>query len=201
MAYVIPEGFGVFTIGIDSTETIASASISFGLDLTSVETLTQGEFDTFSNTVRDTLKPLYDANWRIGNTRLTYRQPVGLTQRTNATTELGTRINTDYSPPAVAIVVTKRTGFVGKGNRGRFYLPGVVEEEVSEGGFLEGTYLAELQSTMDTLLVAVAADPMVDSMVLLHDEESPALSPRLILELFVQPIVGTMRPRQSRRSA
>lgn len=58
-------------------------------------------------------------------------------------------------PSASAVVVTKYSAFRGKQHRGRFYLPGLPQSQ-QDGGILQPTPLANLQSAIGTFLGAIS---------------------------------------------
>lgn len=197
MSYEIPEGFGEMRVTVGNDATGHLDSVSFGLDLTDATGLTQAQFNTLSNTVRDSLKVLWDSGWRVGPVRMLYRNAAGLVTIEDTAQEAGTAAAADYAPPAVAVVVRKKTPFAGKANRGRMYLPGALESEIDENGELSSSYLGDVQTAVTAFLAALIADPSVDNLALLHGEGS-SVPPRTITSLVVAPAVGTMRPRQRR---
>lgn len=105
----------------------------------------------------------------------------------------GTRAVTG-TPPNCAAVVRKRTRFVGKAQRGRFFLPCVLDEtNVSETGVLTPTFIAALQTRCDEFLADLEAKAAIERMVVLHSDE--ILDPTVVELLLVQPIVRTQRRR------
>lgn len=93
--------------------------------------------------------------------------------------------------PQVAALVSKRTGLGGRRNRGRLYLPGVVETSVDGGGYLTGTFATDLATAVGNWL-----DETVDvemPMVLLHG--SAPSDPTPITSLVLSPKVATQRRR------
>lgn len=96
-------------------------------------------------------------------------------------------------PPNVSLLVAKHTDFGGRAGRGRFYLPGISEEQVANNGGVNGGFLAGAQTLFDAFLAAHIADDV--PMVLLHGPGSPLVLPSPITGLVVQTRVATQRQR------
>lgn len=96
-------------------------------------------------------------------------------------------------PPQVAVVVKKRTGFAGKAQRGRFYLPAsfLTAAGVDQLGNIDGTLLAAIQGRLTGYLSQLAIDNV--DMCLLHND--PLLDPTLVTELLAEQMIGTQRRR------
>lgn len=94
------------------------------------------------------------------------------------------------TPPQVAILVKKVTALGGREGRGRMYIPGYSEGDVTTAGEITGADLTSLQASADTFLSdAIAADIQP---VLLHNS---ATAPTEILSFQVDSRVGTQRRR------
>jgi hypothetical protein len=108
--------------------------------------------------------------------------------------------------PAVAYLVQKQTALGGRQHRGRWYLPGVVEAEVSNAGVVGSGQVDNLNSD----LVAFLADLETANIqgTLLHSnlrdpetgEEIPdsAAEPDPITSMVCQGVAATQRRRQRR---
>lgn len=96
-------------------------------------------------------------------------------------------------PQNCAILVKKRSGTPGRRNQGRFFLPGVPEEQVSSNGVLAPTWRASMQAAADAFLDAIA-DEFV-GMVIHHLEGSPSEEPTAVQNLLVDTVISTQRRR------
>lgn len=85
-------------------------------------------------------------------------------------------------PQNCAILVKKRTGLVGRKNRGRMFLPGIRENEVDQLGVISSTEVTRLQGHANTFAGNVASSTQFDGLAILHavgDGTTPALVPNL----------------------
>jgi len=100
------------------------------------------------------------------------------------------------SPPQVSYLALKHTALGGRAGRGRMYIPGVPEAQVGGSGVLEGTWRANLETGLNTVLAELAlagAEPVV-----LHQPGSPLLVPTPITSMTVSTRVATQRQRLRR---
>lgn len=95
--------------------------------------------------------------------------------------------------PNVSILVQKQTALGGRKHRGRFFMPGAPEEEVSSGGELTGSYLNDAQNTWDAFLGLLIAGPYIP--VVLHNDPT---APTPITSLAVSSTAATQRRRLRR---
>lgn len=98
--------------------------------------------------------------------------------------------------PSGALLVRKVTAGGGRANRGRMFVPGVVEANWDAGGELDAGDLAAYQGAFDALrgeLIGLGVTPVV-----LHDEASPVTDPTPITSFEVQPRAATQRRRLRR---
>lgn len=100
-------------------------------------------------------------------------------------------VGTAATSPQVTYLLQKISGFAGRKNRGRMYLPGVVEASVSDGGVVLPATVTNLAAT-----AAAALSNWNTSGAPLHIlHTDPADTPREVVELAVSPIVATQRRR------
>lgn len=99
----------------------------------------------------------------------------------------------DPVSPAVSLLVSKTTGFGGRKNRGRMYLPGLREANISSGGVVASNNLASWQGALDLMLEDLETGLV--PMVILHSSSS---DPTVVTSLQAQSIVATQRQRQRR---
>lgn len=97
------------------------------------------------------------------------------------------------APPMVAYLVKKTTALGGRKNRGRMYLPGVDETEVSQTGLIASTKLTPLQTALTNLFIALTAANMDP-----HILHSDATGPTPIGSFILSSIVATQRRRLRR---
>lgn len=103
-------------------------------------------------------------------------------------------------PQNCAHLVRKRTDAAGRRGRGRFYIPGVPEGEVTPTGVLSTTYVdgmtASAQAFLDELATPVGAYPSLE-LVILHRSEGigtePAPTP--VTQLICESVIATQRRR------
>lgn len=98
--------------------------------------------------------------------------------------------------PGVTYLVQKVTNDGGRAGRGRWYVPGCSEADVSGNGEIDATFLAQMQSDLDAFLVSITAADLTP--VVLHGAESPLSVPSPITGLVIDNRVATQRKRQRR---
>lgn len=105
--------------------------------------------------------------------------------------------NVTVVPQNTAYLVHKRTGLTGHRNRGRFYLPGVIESVVDNKGLVDGATVAAWNTALTGYLSDVAAVGGILGMSLLHtpSDDVPTPADTLINGLSLDPIVATQRRR------
>ncbi len=102
-------------------------------------------------------------------------------------------------PQNTAYIIRKTTASGGRRNRGRMYVPGVLEGVVSEAGVLAGATITALNASAATLKPGGAvhtAFGFLGDPVILHDSGSQTPTP--ITDLGAQLLVGTQRRRLRR---
>lgn len=93
-------------------------------------------------------------------------------------------------PPNVALLVRKNTASGGRKNRGRMFVPGIVEGNVDQSGDMDGTVLGNWQTALDDFLDGL--DTAQHTMVLLHGDDT---DPTTVTSLTAQVRVATQRRR------
>jgi len=93
-------------------------------------------------------------------------------------------------PQNCAILVKKRSGLGGRANTGRMFLPpiGLSEGSVSAAGVIAAASVVSLQNRINTFATG-------GGYVILHDSESPALTPTPITTFIVDNRLATQRRR------
>lgn len=99
-------------------------------------------------------------------------------------------------PPNFSLLVKKVTGDGGRAGRGRWFIPGLPEGQVDEGGFILQATLDDYQDRLDAFLNDLIGQDLPP--VVLHGAGSPLVSPSEITSLEVQPLGATQRRRMRR---
>lgn len=148
-----------------------------------------------------------DTNYTLLRTDLYVRSLTGelqLFQSTGAPVA-GTK-TANSSPTAVCYVARKRTQFVGRGYRGRAYLPlGVEESSVDEGGRVNASTITALTTVINGYWQGLSGvgGPFSDLFVFRHPRLNPGVNPPVygepepiaITSWSIAPIVGIQRKR------
>lgn len=95
--------------------------------------------------------------------------------------------------PNTAILVHKRSNFGGPKNRGRWFIPGVVDEDVETDGTLDAARRTSMQTAVDAFLNGVQVAGY--NPVILH---SGLETPTTIVTMAVDGTVATQRRRLRR---
>lgn len=199
MALVIPENCANWRITLTNGSGGQSAKNTIAIATDVLDVLSQADMARISNIFRDNLLTLLDNSWIAGPVDVVYRQDGILRQANDTGTEAGTHAAEAYAPPAIAHVVQKRTGLVGRSHRGRLYFPGVPEADVGEDGVIDGARVNEVTTAFTDLRTALRGDASITEVLLLHDEDTATDTDfDVVLELGCTTIVGGMRPRQRR---
>lgn len=199
MPLVVAPGYDNWTVTVQNTGGGASGQNSFSLGTQHTTPLGGTDVSRIANLFRDALTPLLDNGWLLGPVHVVTNVGGVLQVADDTGTEAGTASAAVYASPAVAHVVTKNTGLLGRSQRGRIYFPGVPEADVDEGGILAGARVNAVTAAFEDLRADLIADAAIDNVVLLHDSESPGdHTPTVIASMFCRTVVGTMRPRQRR---
>jgi len=102
-------------------------------------------------------------------------------------------ISAQGTPPNVSALISKVTNVGGREGRGRFFLPGLPENDVDESGLITSGHLAILQPAMDDFLTAAESEDV--PLELLHNSSR---NPSGITVLSVDVKVATQRRRLRR---
>lgn len=154
--------------------------------------------ELYSTTYRAALGPRFDTNVTMRDCRAVVGQTVGEPRiGFNGTASTGAR-NNESTPPALALMVDKRTLLGGRRNRGRMYLPwALADTEVSEIGAIIPAVVTAWQGLFNTFLANL--DSAGIPPVLLHGAGLTATpAPTDISSFSVNPTVRTQRRRQVR---
>ena len=200
MALVIPNSCANWSLTITNANGGASSRSSIAIAMEHTANLTQADIGRIANLLRDGLTGRYDSSWLLGPTHVVENTGGPVYKVWDDTgTEAGTVAAAADVSPAVALVVSKLTGFAGRSFRGRVYMPGLRETDVDESGAVAGATVNAWQTAFDNLQTALIADAAVEGVILLHNEGNPnAGIPTPVTRFLVRNVIGTMRPRQRR---
>jgi len=98
--------------------------------------------------------------------------------------------------PNTCYLIHKNTADGGHAGRGRAYIPGVPESDVTTSGFLVSGRAAAMNTAVATFLAAAEADGVI--LAVLHAEDSPITTPSPILTLSCDSKAATQRRRLRR---
>lgn len=93
----------------------------------------------------------------------------------------------DMSPPNVAYLAKKVSGFIGRANAGRIYIPGVTETHINDVGILDSTKFENLQDALNGLI-----SDLQDALTAMHVNMT---TPVLVNQLALEDQVATQRRR------
>lgn len=108
----------------------------------------------------------------------------------------------EVPPPNVACLIRKGTGFGGRRNRGRMYLPCYVDEStVDDRGLILTAAITALNTVLfdwNVAITTIVTTNVTDTkMVILHSTGAGTPTPQ-VFSLTAQPIVATQRRRLQR---
>lgn len=185
----IPTGFALSTIVIAGPFTDGTAVTTIGTDIPGAFSLQD---------VADNVKAAFASTvWSdAGNNDCTF-QKVESRSATNVATASANIVGTHTGALAMintALLVKKLSGLIGRANRGRMYIPGVLDEAAvdNDGRLATGT-IGAYQDSLDAFLGAIIVASL--SPVILH---SSAATPTVITNLVVESQCGTQRRRMRR---
>lgn len=111
-------------------------------------------------------------------------------------------------PQNCALLVDKLTALGGRRNRGRMYVPGILQEgHVDHIGGIDTNHYTELTTAVNTFFLYISegieagTDPLVEPevdatpMVILHHDTVTPIAPTPVTSLRVQQVISTQRKR------
>lgn len=162
--------------------------------------------DTYAGSPADAATDLYgvwNATWKQVQTNAVALTEVLVKFGPDATGPSGTAsgsttgsITSTGASPAVSLLVQKVTAVGGRAGRGRCFMPGMSEADVSVSGVVDAAYLAVAVTEWNDFLTLCGTGLLYPA--LLHGASSPITSPTAITGLIPQAIVATQRRRQRR---
>ena len=193
---IIPTGYAQANLLFSGAALPLDAEVTMGLDIGgyggSPADLAQDIFDSYG------VEAIYNS-LAVGNDLVGVRVKFGpnLTGPSGEhfDTWAGQAANGNLSP-AQSYLIKKTTALGGRAGRGRSYLPGVPEEQVSDDGTVDSTFRGNLETAWIDMWAAAAvagAEPVV-----LHGVGSPISTPTPITGFAVDTKIATQRRRLRR---
>lgn len=186
MALNVPPTFSFVVMQFSAVNALGSKPIfTFGLGITP-NAGTAAEIETWWD---QAYQPFMTSGARLEEIRMT-----NIAEANERAVGLNGSVEGEASPPATSVLVQKRTGLVGRQNKGRMYWPFVCQDaQVDNGGNIFTGHLADLQLAATDLYDRAEAD--WGGMFLFHSGSS---DPTPITSLVVSPTLATQRRRQRR---
>lgn len=186
MAYVVPPGFSrVNFVHAPNSPNGSDVVWGFGCDASPGPTICEALLAWW----QDSLAPLTA-------TTATLR---AVTMRNDASyfetpTNVAGELSATFAAPNTAALVKLTTGLVGRGNRGRIFLPGVIPEgSIGNDGILAFSLVEDLQASLTDL--AGVLDVFNATFQILHSTSS---DPTQVTAYQVQDVAATQRRRLRR---
>ena len=187
----IPVGYGQITVHYTGSAVPLGAVNVFGIQNVVDKSAAQitsnvlDAWDPFMANLPDEIQ-VSQISYKLGpsDDGLSFDRPVTLP---------GELTSAQGASPNVAFLLKKGTALGGRRNRGRLYLPGVTEGAVDQGGFLTGSWAADLSVAGASVLSQLGGDDI--PMVVLHDGPG---TPTQVQTLLCDARVATQRNRLRR---
>lgn len=198
MPLVIPSGYAQVTHFFEGEAAPTGAAVTYGINLSG---------DTADQQMAQDLHNLFSSNVVVFLTNdvslVRTRLKAGPVTTGPVFEHQGVstgNLDVNSTPPQVAALVTKRTARGGRRGRGRFYLPGLPENDVSNSGVFSGVAVTNLQGGLDDLLTGLAGVGFLTPMVVLHNSEGETVpgDPDEVTALVLSTQVATQRRRLRR---
>lgn len=198
MSVIIPPGFAQVSIEHWLTAYNRPAVTTWGIELsggaTDPDVVAQQQWSIYAAN----MGPQIDSTVTIRDCRVAIGQDGGdpILGFSTGTTAGGR--SAESTPPALALMITKRTNSGGRRGRGRIYIPwALADTAVAENGAIAGAALTAWGNAASAWLSTLATANR--DMVVLHGSGltvPPAPTP--VVSLVVNPTIRTQRRRQAR---
>lgn len=198
MPVVIPSGFCQATYFFEAVSLPEGATIVVGHSFP-LGTPVNDVAATLSEAFRTTMLAHADPSMRFVETRVVANDGGVDLAGAHASNDPGEGASVNLLPPNNAALVKKITGFVGRHQHGRVYLPSpyLPEGFVSDRGALDVAWHDHLQDSCDDWFSALQTGSV--DMYLLHQSGgNPDDVPTLVNQLRVETLVATQRRRLHR---
>lgn len=193
----IPVDYGQAQAVIQLTGDLEEMTVGMGFQCTPGHVFTQGDADAFSNLFLPWLRGFSSGSYNYNRTDIVYGQfPADVAFSSSTGAGVGTG-GSGATPQNVAWLVQKRSGLIGRKNRGRCYIPGIQDSSVDETGGITLAIRNARQIASQDFRLAVEALPTFVGLSILHSL-GDATQPTLITALTVDQQVATQRRRLRR---
>lgn len=185
MTLVIPNGWYEASMEHHLTGSLRPAIVTLGVGYLggTLEDDAQELADSWAVTLVQSMADV----WAYTNFKL--RDADGVVYERSEATAGGTAHTA--TTPNVSFLFHKQTGSGGRAQRGRWYLPGVSEQDVDAVGVVAGSKLTELAANLTNYLAALSSNSWAP--FILHT--NPALAPSAITQFTVANLAATQRRR------
>jgi hypothetical protein len=201
MSVQIPAGYGAVGIELRGAGDPDSWYVTFGVDLRDAG----GDIEGALNNIDFAWESNWMGNFNESTTFVATHISVGqdandplIVTKNNGGTGSG---NSAKLPQNCALLVSKNSGVGGRRNRGRFFVPAVLNEGgVSNVGVIDSTLLNGFQDVCDEFWSQLAEPTAVGAtptpMVILHNGSGVGVpAPTTVLSLTADPTISTQRRR------
>lgn len=187
MPIVIPGGFALATHQISLIGDPEPMAVTYGVEVSSLTQSVVEELHTDAGTeVANFMNNEYSVTSTILMTELIALESTG--------GSIPGANGGDSLPQNTAILVKKNSGFRGRQNRGRCYVPGLEDANVDSIGNLSPSALSAFQATADAWYAAILGVTGIDSVVILHSTVGLG-APTPVVNFEIDPRVATQRRR------
>lgn len=205
MSLIIPVGFGQAVYQLRLTGDNEPMVVTMGHDLAEV---VGGDYQTIVDRLHTSfgleMMPRVASNYTFEATFLYVGQdggPPAVFESTEDPVTGGMAGNP--LPQNSAMLFRKRTSAAGRRGRGRLYLPGIQEQDVSALGVIDGAVVTALQARADAWmdwLTGVEVGSVAYPPVILHRTEGIGVEPppTPVTALVIDPVIATQRRRLRR---
>jgi hypothetical protein len=199
MPLIIPDGFGQVIHQLQLVGDPEPMAVTYGVQIDSGGVIdAPGMANSLHDAFWDALGAQLNGSYTLFSTEVKWRGAAAadLSVVVHVEPKLGTATGAAL-PQNVAGLVKKLTATSGRRNRGRFYLPGLREGEVSDTGQVNSGSVTGINGVLATWLGKFGTlMSQIDAMVILHNTGiSGAPAPTAVTQLLLDPVVATQRRR------
>lgn len=201
MPTVIPVGYAQAVLSFSYSTDVEPMAVTFGVKVDPL--LTPPEANQIAGAINAqwdaTVQPLVSVDVTHLHTDVRWQfdaLPAPPVEGTNPSGTVGGAAGA-LIPQNTAYLVHKRTSVAGRSGRGRLYIPGVQEGNVSTVGRVADATVSAWNVALQTFLEDVKVTGIIDELVILHSTPGAyALdTPAVITSLTMDPVVATQRRR------
>lgn len=201
MSVVIPPGYASAAIEMRADGDPGPWYITFGVDLSEAG----GDYDAVLNTIAHAWENTFGENLTNQAVTSAYILTIGQDAADNLIVRRDVNVRSQSDTPKLpqncALLVAKNTELGGRKNRGRFFLPGVLNEgAVNNIGVIDPGVVSafQIQATQmkNDMLLGGTPDGVKCPMVILHNAGAGTTPPPTpVVSLSVSSVIATQRRR------